>query len=368
MSVFNSLLFMLLVFWSIPLIRALVVHQRLPRSQPMLCALLLMPLLLLDQSITGAGEEASLLFLLGAFDTLPAIIGLLLLEVSGSVTRQGYRLNWWLHGSAILILCLLQGLYLQWGPEQKIQFLILGEGDWQQGWPLYLHSALMHLYLLMLAYQAFMLVSYYRLTLPRQVVDVKLYQLHGVAGAWGICVALSALAVVVSLLVMSGGVSMPNWQASISVAEFILFGCLCVLLLVPERYSPSPILALRSGSYSQVQLTQVMDKAERSMIDNKAYKIIGLRLSAFAAMAGVNPKVLAVALRELTHRNFRGFVFYYRLEYARNVMLRTDARVLAVAERLGFTSERFLSDMFINYLTRMGEGRQIAEKLSRLPE
>jgi hypothetical protein len=39
--------------------------------------------------------------------------------------------------------------------------------------------------------------------------------------------------------------------------------------------------------------------------------------------------------------------------------MRTDAKVAAVAKRLGFNSEKFLSGIFVKYIEKMGkEGKQ----------
>ena len=91
------------------------------------------------------------------------------------------------------------------------------------------------------------------------------------------------------------------------------------------------------------------------MIERKAYKIIGLRIQQFADAAQVESTNLAIASHVLLNRNFRAFVYHYRLEYAKKS---ADANRrqsnLSLLGRLGFHSEHFLSEMFIEYIQVMG--------------
>jgi YesN/AraC family two-component response regulator len=57
-----------------------------------------------------------------------------------------------------------------------------------------------------------------------------------------------------------------------------------------------------------------------------------------------------LALQLTEKKNFRRFIFHYRLEYAKNVLLRSDAKLEAVAKRMGINSEKFLSEYFVKHL------------------
>lgn len=70
--------------------------------------------------------------------------------------------------------------------------------------------------------------------------------------------------------------------------------------------------------------------------------------------AGIEPLELAIASRAILNRNFRAFVYHYRLEYAKLLLTRTDIKVSTVAKRLGFDSEKYLSDIFVKYIRNMG--------------
>ena len=75
----------------------------------------------------------------------------------------------------------------------------------------------------------------------------------------------------------------------------------------------------------------------------------------FSDEAGVDPTTLAIALHLELKKNFRGFVYQYRLDYAKNVLLRSDAKIAKVAKRLGLNSEKFLGDVLVKYLRNSQE-------------
>jgi hypothetical protein len=88
-----------------------------------------------------------------------------------------------------------------------------------------------------------------------------------------------------------------------------------ILLLERRRYSPLPFdmarLKGRQGDENDLRLT--LARAEKAMIDRKAYKIIGLRIRQLADIAEVDPTTLSIATHRLLKRNFRAFVYHYRL-------------------------------------------------------
>jgi YesN/AraC family two-component response regulator len=75
-----------------------------------------------------------------------------------------------------------------------------------------------------------------------------------------------------------------------------------------------------------------------------------LTLSEFCKGADIDPTSLAIALQLTEKKNFRRFIFHYRLEYAKKVLLHSDAKLEAVAKRLGVNSEKFLSEYLVKHL------------------
>lgn len=109
------------------------------------------------------------------------------------------------------------------------------------------------------------------------------------------------------------------WQTATHFSYSAVFLLILTLLLEKRRYSPMPfdLVRLHSRNGDERILREVLTRAEKSIINRKAYKIIGLRIQQLTDADDVDPTYLAVASHRLLNRNFRSFVYHYRLEYAK---------------------------------------------------
>ncbi|ALS99514.1 hypothetical protein AT746_15435 [Lacimicrobium alkaliphilum] len=177
-------------------------------------------------------------------------------------------------------------------------------------------------------------------------------------------ITLAFCAVVIILLVAFNLLPLGSWLQIMQFCYYLMFIGLSLILMEKRRYAPSPLdyARLSEPDYSEQQLHDALTRAENVMLKLKAYKKIGLRLKEFARAADVDPTLLAIATRTLLKRNFRAFVYHYRLEYAKKILMRSDVRVTDVARRLGFDSERFLSEIFVKYVHKMAQDDKTGDK------
>lgn len=358
LSPYQTLLLVLLGLWLVPLMLMWVRYDRLPHAKPLFLALLLTPTLLIDEGLLAFELPGDWYFLVGAFGFMPVLIATLLSAAVARLLledRGTARPLVWL---PVLLVIAAQLPVLLMDMQQKSALLhgpVLGQlGQW---WPLYACSALVHFAVLYVAVVVEQRIADYEQHLSEQVVDVHLYRMSAAIKAYGGLITLAFVGVVLTLLVAFNLVPLASWRSLINVSYFLLFTLLCLVMTERRRYSPSPInySLLDSNTFSDSLLREVLSRAEKAMIEHKAYKRIGLRIRHFADLAGVDPTTLAVATRKLLKRNFRAFVYHYRLEYAKNVLMHSDAKVSAVARRLGFDSEKFLSHMFVKYIQQMAK-------------
>ncbi|WP_102798068.1 helix-turn-helix transcriptional regulator [Bowmanella denitrificans] len=352
------LLLALLLLWLLPVILIWVRYQRLPHAQELLLAVLFTPSLLVDQYISAFDSQSRWTFLVGLFNGMPVMIAaLLVLAVAKLVLEKGKYRQWpiW---SGVALMGILQIPFMLAPLAYKAQLLSQPiVGQLSVYWPLYAYLALCHFLVLFLALNVEQKISDYQSHLSDQVVDTHFYRFSVAVKLFGGLITLAFVSLVVTMLVAFNLLPFDSWRGFVSVGYYLLFLVLTLVLMEQRRYSPSPLdyKALENHRYSDAFLQDVLNRAEKAMIEHKAYKIIGLRLKEFADMAGVNPGALAIASRKLLNRNFRAFVYHYRLEYAKNVLMRSDAKVSAVAKRLGFDSEKFLSGVFVKYIEQMGK-------------
>jgi AraC-like DNA-binding protein len=248
--------------------------------------------------------------------------------------------------------------FLLLAPEPKQVMLMLPpEGDLIRNWMFLAPYMLSGFILLILATKIVELVLDYHNHLSDQVVDIDYYQFRGANGVFYGLIVVALIVIVLTTLAMFDAVSVPFWQSIINLSVATIFLFCFVVMMSSRRYSPSPIdpRRLEQHKYSDEFLRYTLKKAEQTIISRKAYKHIGLRITQLAKVAEVEPQALAVATRTILKRNFRAFIYHYRLEYAKKILMRTDTKVSAVAKRLGFNSEKFLSGMFIKYIKVMGK-------------
>lgn len=194
----------------------------------------------------------------------------------------------------------------------------------------------------------------YHRYLPEQVVDVDQYRLKGMGSVVATSVGVGFVCIAVVSFVAFGILPFEQWQALFHLCFAVITLFIILYCLDTKKTAPSPLdyQRLENTVLGGEAMKAILQRAEKAVIEQKAYKKVGLRLTDFAQLANVEPTELAITTRTLLKRNFRAFIYYYRLEYAKKVLLRSDAKISAVAKRLGFNSEKFLSGVFVRYMNK----------------
>ena len=230
-------------------------------------------------------------------------------------------------------------------------------GNLLANWPLYILYLYSAVAVLIMAIWVADMLADYQYNLSEQVVDINYYKMPWAMGLFGGLITAAFAAIVIVAFVTFDLFAFAIWQSSINLITATLLLLLLTVLLEKRRYAPSPLEydKLQSHKYSDEYLRDTLTKAEQAIIQYKAYKKIGLRIRQLADVAQIEPQALAVATHKMLNRNFRAFIYHYRLEYAKKVLMRTDAKVSHVAKKLGFNSEKFLSGVFVKYIRQMGK-------------
>lgn len=349
---------LLLLSWAIPLLGIFLRYQRLAHAHYLLTATLLWPLLLLDDVLRLFDQQGHWAFLAGAWQFLPTLM-IVLLYLCLHKLLIAKPLSALFRLLLPLVVALAVNIaYLRLPMSSKLQLLHSPpDGQLLAYWPLYASYFVAAVSQLYLGLRCSQMIHDYQYHLSDQVVDTKLY--HQPA-AWGLFSGLITVAFGGMMLILAMALSLfylPQWQSVINLLYAGTYWLLIMALLQRRRYSPSPLdyELMDRPQYSQKLLVNTLKKAEQAVIHYRAYKHIGLRIQQLSKLAEVEPTVLAVATQQLLNRNFRAFIYHYRLEYASKILMRTDAKVASVAKRLGFNSEKFLSGMFIKYIETMGK-------------
>ncbi len=352
------------LLWLVTLLVVWGRFERLPYRTPLLIALLLWPLILIDDNIRAFGLTTELSVLSWCTLFIPTLQSWLLnLSVNRLVLETPPPSNWIFPG-IIAVLALAQLSLAILPADTKLALLESPpSGGIENNWPIYCLYLLNGFTVLVLAVQMTERLQEYRHCLSDQVVDVQFYKMPVAMGAFGGLVSLAFAVVIMVTLIGFDLVMLPHWPTIINLLYAAVFLVLFQTLMLPSRFSPAPFSyqQLEQSQFSQEQMRVALGRAEQAIIRYRAYKKIGLRLRQLADAAGVEPLLLAAATRTLLKRNFRAFIYHYRLEYAKKVLLRTDAKVSSVAKRLGFNSEKFLSGMFIKYVEKMGQRESLAD-------
>ncbi|GGD49847.1 helix-turn-helix transcriptional regulator [Lacimicrobium alkaliphilum] len=356
MTPYQILVIAALILWLVPLMLIWARFDRLPHGREMLLVVLLSPALLIETSLCAFEMSTSWHFLVAVFSALPALLtSLLCLAVTRLLldkTRYSARLMV-LPG---ILAVLLSVPLLFFSSEYKSAVLTEGvNGQLAQHWYVYGYTLLCQLSVLWQAFAAENRLREYQFFLSDQVVDTHLYRFSISIKVFGSLITLAFCVAVAIILVAVTWLPLSQWLQIMQVCYFLIFIVLSLVLMEKRRYSPSPLdyARLQQPDYPEEQLRDALTQAEQAMLKHKAYKKIGLRLKDFSRATHVDPTLLAAAMRTLLKRNFRAFVYHYRLEYAKRILMRSDVRVSDVARRLGFDSERFLSELFVKYVHKM---------------
>ncbi|MDF2178988.1 AraC family transcriptional regulator [Aliiglaciecola sp. CAU 1673] len=355
---YQTLLVASLALWLAPLMLMWARYDLMPHAKELFLALLFTPILLVDELLLAFDASPQWYFLVGTFSCMPVVIATLLSIAIARLMLERQRFNPLLIWLPAIIAMAAQIPMLLFSTELKSTLLhgpVLGQlGQW---WPVYALAALVHFMVLYVAIVVEQRIADYDTHLSEQVVDVQFYRMSAAMKAFGGLITLAFVGLVLTLLVAFNLLPLASWRSLSNVSYYLLFTLLCWVMTERRSYSPSPInyALLKKNNFSDSLLRDTLARAEKALIEHKAYKHIGLRIREFSTVAGVDPNVLAVATHKLLNRNFRAFVFHYRLEYAKNVLMHSDVKVSAVARRLGFDSEKFLSNMFVKYIQQMAK-------------
>ncbi|KHT56847.1 DNA mismatch repair protein [Alteromonas macleodii] len=219
-------------------------------------------------------------------------------------------------------------------------------------WPAYIASLLTGFSVLLIGILITEHIQMYHRHLPEQAVDIKNLKMPRLAGVMGSLVGVAFMSILLVTAATFGFFPVPFWEGF----HHLMIGTAILIVLFSltfiRRTSPSPLdyERLDEGKATPYEISNIISKAERYTIESKAYKVRFLTLSEFCKGADIDPTSLALALQLTEKKNFRRFIFHYRLEYAKNVLLRSDAKLEAVAKRMGINSEKFLSEYLVKHL------------------
>lgn len=334
----------------------IALHRRLHGSAWLLAAIMLWPLGQLDEWLKYAGVLSQVVWVSSLFDFVPVAIATCLYKATKAmVTRNGATrpvLVW------LPVLCIAMAqiavilsplaLRLSWLAEAPTGFPMTH-------WPVYLVALLTGFGVLLFSIMSTELLQNYHRYLPEQVVDTAIYRIRWLTGANATVVGLSFVAILLVTAATFGFFAVPFWLSAFHVGVNLVMLFMLGLMVADRQTSPSPLDhdRLQSNKGDISMLRAIATQAEQVVIDQKAYKTVGLRIEDFARMVGdTDPTTLALALHLQSQMNFRAFIYQYRLDYAKNVLMRTDTKIATVAKRLGLNSEKFLSDVLVKHLQK----------------
>lgn len=353
------------ILWLIPLVLIWVRYDNMPHAREVLIAILILPLVMVDEMLRFSGLLAEFPFLIGVFQFIPVLLAARVYMAMHSMLIEKPLQKKWFHKGIAALFFMAQIPFLLFSDDAKVAlFSNPPIGDIANNWPFYMFYMLSNFTVLIYALRIDELVKDYDFHLSDQVVDITQYELPGSMKLFTGLVSISFGAILLVVVIGLALVQFSYWQGIISLLHFGIFYIIILLLLQRRRYSPSPIGAedLENRNYTEEQMRQTLAKSERAILSNKLYKTLGLRLRTLADLAGIEPGELAVATRTILNRNFRAYMYHYRLEYAKKIILRSDIKISAIARRLGFTSEKVLSDMFVKYVQNMASDEGLSQE------
>ncbi|GFD74722.1 DNA mismatch repair protein [Alteromonas marina] len=350
-AIFSYILYASIGIYVFGLARLILRKEGLRNKRWLSAAFICWPLFMLDEwlRLASATEFA---FVYGLSDVFAVIaitccyraIKPMLLAYPSSRKRL-----WW----PVIITAVFQSTVLLIPIEDKQQWLAASPtGQPLLLWPAYIASLLTGFSVLLIGILITEHIQMYHRHLPEQAVDIKNLKMPKLAGVMGSLVGVAFMSILLVTAATFGFFPVPFWESF----HHLMIGTALLVVLFSltfiRRTSPSPLdyERLDEGKASPYENSSVISKAERYTIGSKAYKKRFLTLDEFCKGADIDPTSLALALQLTERKNFRRFIFHYRLEYAKNVLLRSDAKLEAVAKRIGVNSEKFLSDYLVKHL------------------
>lgn len=353
MTSYQLIVIVILGLWLVPLLTAWVRYDLLPHSALVFVGIFSAPLILLDDILLAFELVNQVPFLLSLFSFSPVLIAMLcFLSVQKMVIKNPPSPV--LHYAVTGLLVLAELPFLLVDNALKLQMKVGLVGQFASYWPYYTYHLLLAVAITAYAVMAVKLLKDYDDNLSEHTVDVAFYRFRvltmmiAVLGAVGVTGALTVV------LIGTDSMYVSRWQAVLSVMNSVALWMVMLVLVERRRFAPCPFEyeALKK-KIPEERMQVVLEKAEQAIIKYKAYRKKGLLIQHLCDAADVEPVELAVSSHAILNRNFRAFVYHYRLEYAKLLLTRTDIKVSAVARRLGFDSEKYLSDIFIKYVESM---------------
>lgn len=337
-------------FWGVLVIKFWATHEKLPGRNWILIALLLWPFLILDEWLKYT-EATGMAWALGASDFVAPVLLACCYRATKLlvVDKPTYRRRLW---APVLAIALLQST-LVFIPVALRQTWFDGSptGAPLTWWPVYSVNLLAGFSVLLYSILIAELIQHYHRYLAEQVVDTAQYRIRRMAGVAGTTVGVSFVSILLVTAAAFGFFPVAFWQSLLHMLMALVTLLLLAGLTTPRKTSPSPLdyERLEACSAQQQEMRETLQRAEQVIIDKKLYKKLGLTLKQFCVYAETDPTLLAISLRLLRQKTFRVWVFSYRLEYAKNILLRTDTSISAVSKRLGIPSGTVLSDALVKY-------------------
>ncbi|MCY7294275.1 helix-turn-helix transcriptional regulator [Alteromonas sp. a30] len=341
--------------WIFPLVLTWVRYDRLPHARYAFIFILSAPLMLLDNVLVVFNWHVPFSYLLGLFDFIPVLLIVLsFLSVQKMLLERPEKPS--RHLWVVVFFALLQFPFLLMNPEAKVLINVSPVvGEFKIFWFVYLYQLLVAI--VVLAYAAFILLDLnaYKNHLPEHTADTGFYKVKSLTVMHAMMLAVSATAIVTVLLVALDLSYIAVWQFGLVMLYSFSLWLVAMVLVEKRLYAPSPInyFSLHHKQLNEQDMQLILDKADAAIVENKIYRKKGIRLRQLCDLSGIEPTEFAIACREIQGKTFRDFIFHYRLEYAKLLLSQTDTKVSVVARKLGFDSEKSLSEMFERYVEKL---------------
>ncbi|WP_394224291.1 DNA mismatch repair protein [Alteromonas gracilis] len=331
--------------------RLFVRKMNLNSTRWLMAAFLCWPLFMLDEwlRIANATEMASIYGLSEVFAVIAMTCCYRAIKPMLFAQPTSRKRLWW---PTVVTGFFQLSILLIPATEKQQWFVSSPHGDPLLLWPAYIASLLAGFSVLLIGILITEHIQMYHRHLPEQAVDIKKLKMPRLAGVMGSLVGVAFMSILLVTAATFGFFPVPFWEGF----HHLMLGTAILVVLFSlttiRTTSPSPLdyELLDKGKATPYEISSIISKAERYTIESKAYKTRYLTLSEFCKGADIDPTSLAIALQLTEKKNFRRFIFHYRLEYAKNVLLRSDVKLEAVAKRMGINSEKFLSDYLIKHL------------------
>ena len=203
------------------------------------------------------------------------------------------------------------------------------------------------------------LLEQYHVHLAEHVADVARFRYKGLISICNAMFSLHLAMLIVMMTVLFEFIVFPHWYELMSLVQAFSVYVLVLYLVKVRKTAPCPVEydaitadKVANPSFSEESLLSALNAIETELQHSKSYRKRGVQLQPICHLAGVSAELAIVAIKHIQKRDFRALVYHYRLEYAKVLLLNTEMKVSAVAEKLGFNSEKYLSDMFVAYVEK----------------